>query len=205
MSWDAGTIVSVMFTLAVLTSVFFKKSIAFEIAQPIFLGVAAGHGVVVNIGIIHSSGWKAFLAGETGTIIPLILGILVLSRISSKWAWISRISIAIIVATGAALGLRGALKAQILDQVSATFVSLNSLENIVLFVGTCCTLIYFFFSSKYAKLFAGHGPLRYVPEAGKVVMMIAFGASFGNAAMGRLSLLIGRMLFLLKDWLHLAS
>jgi hypothetical protein len=31
--------------------------------------------------------------------------------------------------------------------------------------------------------------------------MIAFGAMFGNTVMARLSLFIGRMQFLLKDWL----
>jgi hypothetical protein len=31
--------------------------------------------------------------------------------------------------------------------------------------------------------------------------MISFGASFGYTVMGRLSLLIGRIQFLLKDWL----
>jgi hypothetical protein len=33
--------------------------------------------------------------------------------------------------------------------------------------------------------------------------MVAFGASFGNTVMGRVSLLIGRMRFLLHDWLGL--
>ena len=32
-------------------------------------------------------------------------------------------------------------------------------------------------------------------------LMIAFGASFGYTVMARMSLLIGRMQFLLKDWL----
>jgi hypothetical protein len=33
--------------------------------------------------------------------------------------------------------------------------------------------------------------------------MVAFGASFGYTVMGRVSLLIGRTTFLLRDWLHL--
>ena len=34
-------------------------------------------------------------------------------------------------------------------------------------------------------------------------MMIAFGALFGNAVMGRMSLMIGRVQFLLGEWLGL--
>jgi len=33
-------------------------------------------------------------------------------------------------------------------------------------------------------------------------LMISFGASFGYTIMARLSLLIGRIRFLLDDWLH---
>jgi hypothetical protein len=33
--------------------------------------------------------------------------------------------------------------------------------------------------------------------------MITFGAAFGYTVMGRMSLLIGRLDFLLADWLHL--
>jgi len=31
--------------------------------------------------------------------------------------------------------------------------------------------------------------------------MLAFGASFGNAGMGFLSMLIGRLMFLMRTWL----
>jgi len=31
--------------------------------------------------------------------------------------------------------------------------------------------------------------------------MVSFGASFGYTVMGRMSLLIGRVMFLMRDWL----
>jgi len=33
-------------------------------------------------------------------------------------------------------------------------------------------------------------------------LMIGFGSAFGNTVMGRVSLLIQRVEFLLQDWLH---
>ncbi len=167
------------------------------------MGVAAGHAFVVNVGIIRSSGWQAIMQGDLWAVIPLVLGILVLTRLIPRLSGMSRVSMAIIGATGAALGLRGALQAQILDQIGATLEPLNSLDNILLFGGVFSTLAYFLFSSEMTKPFRQNQVLKYVPEIGKVVMMVAFGASFGNATMGRLSLLIGRMSFLLKDWIGL--
>ena len=162
-----------------------------------------GHAFVVNLGIIRNSGWKAIMQGDLWAVIPFILGILVLTRLVPRWSWMSRISMAIIGATGAALGLRGALQAQILDQIGATLIPLNSLNNILLFIGVFSTLAYFLFSSDMTKPFRQNQVLKYIPEVGKIVMMFAFGASFGNATMGRLSLLIGRVSFLLKDWIGL--
>ncbi|MGI6628140.1 MAG: hypothetical protein ACOX4K_07345 [Bacillota bacterium] len=203
MTWDIGTLTAAIFTIATLSSVFIKNNPAFEVVQPIFLGVAAGHAFVVNVGIIRSSGWQAIMQGDLWAVIPLVLGILVLTRLIPRLSGMSRVSMAIIGATGAALGLRGALQAQILDQIGATLEPLNSLDNILLFGGVFSTLAYFLFSSEMTKPFRQNQVLKYVPEIGKVVMMVAFGASFGNATMGRLSLLIGRMSFLLKDWIGL--
>ena len=45
--------------------------------------------------------------------------------------------------------------------------------------------------------------IRGVARAGIYLLMISFGASFGYTVMGRLSLLIGRVRFLLFDWLVL--
>ncbi|HHY17479.1 MAG TPA: hypothetical protein GX524_05330 [Firmicutes bacterium] len=203
MTWDIGTLTAAIFTIATLSSVFIKNNPAFEVVQPIFLGVAAGHAFVVNVGIIRSSGWQAIMQGDLWAVIPLVLGILVLTRLIPRLSGMSRVSMAIIGATGATLGLRGALQAQILDQIGATLEPLNSLDNILLFGGVFSTLAYFLFSSEMTKPFRQNQVLKYVPEIGKVVMMVAFGASFGNATMGRLSLLIGRMSFLLKDWIGL--
>jgi hypothetical protein len=66
-----------------------------------------------------------------------------------------------------------------------------------LVVGVICTLIYFFFSIEHKGTI---GRMSYV---GILYLMTFFGASFGYMMMGRISLLIGRMRFLLLDWLGL--
>ena len=59
------------------------------------------------------------------------------------------------------------------------------------------TLSYFFFSREQKGL------LRVSANIGVWFIMIGFGASFGNTVMGRISLLIGRVQFLLTDWIHI--
>ncbi len=71
------------------------------------------------------------------------------------------------------------------------------LTNVLLVLGLLGTLIYFFFSMRHT------GALGAMARVGIIFLMVGFGASFGYTVMSRISLLIGRVNFLLDDWLHL--
>jgi hypothetical protein len=68
-----------------------------------------------------------------------------------------------------------------------------------MFMGVFCGLIYFFFSKEHTGFFGG------AANVGIWFLMITFGASFGYTVMSRMSLLIGRIDFLLVDWLKLVK
>ena len=69
------------------------------------------------------------------------------------------------------------------------------IDAILFILGVIGTLIYFFFSREQKALKVG-------ASIGKWVMMLAFGAAFGNTVMARMSLLVGRIYFL-GEWLHI--
>ncbi len=73
----------------------------------------------------------------------------------------------------------------------------SSVNNVILVLGVVGTLSYFLFTQK-RKGIIGAGA-----TAGKWIMMVAFGSAFGNTVMARMSLALGRIQFLLGDWLHL--
>jgi len=68
-----------------------------------------------------------------------------------------------------------------------------NLTNVMLVVGLLGTLTYFFFSMRHT------GVLGVLARIGIVFLMVGFGASFGYTVMSRISLLIGRVGFLI-DW-----
>ncbi len=88
------------------------------------------------------------------------------------------------------------MQARVLDQIRGGALPLTSLTNVLLVVGLLGTLTYFFFSLKHKGVLGG------LARIGIVFIMVGFGASFGYTVMSRVSLLIGRMNFLLHDWLH---
>ena len=66
---------------------------------------------------------------------------------------------------------------------------------IIILVGVISTLIYFYFSHEHT------GALGVTAKVGIWFIMIAFGSHFGYTVMGRVSLLIGRVQFLINDWI----
>jgi len=150
---------------------------------------------------------------------PVILGILLLLRLSRKVGWVSRWPLAFIVGTTAGLNFVRYLRSDFIKQVSSTFVPLLGTQwegigpffsgldlsatgqlvmmvsNWVIFLGVFCGLIYFYFSKEHKGAF-GFGS-----RVGIWILMITFGASFGYTVMGRISLLVGRITFLFRDWL----
>ncbi len=152
--------------------------------------------------------------------VPVVLGILLLMRLSSKRGWLSRWPLAFIVGTTAGLNFIRYLRSDFIKQISATLVplvvdwqgvghffstfSLSAsgqfvaiVTNWVVFLGVFCGLIYFFFSKEHTGAFGR------ASRVGIWVLMITFGASFGYTVMGRISLLVGRITFLFKDWLEI--
>jgi len=67
--------------------------------------------------------------------------------------------------------------------------------SVLILIGVISTLVYFYFSKEHT------GVLGATAQVGIWFIMIAFGAHFGYTVMGRVSLLIGRVQFLIEDWL----
>jgi len=154
--------------------------------------------------------------------IPVVLGFMLLMRLTRKYGWISRWPLAWIVGTTAGFNFVRYLRSDFIEQVSSTFVPLlvdwqgfghffsnlslsasgqlvMMLSNWIIFLGVFCGLIYFYFSKEHKGAFGG------ASRVGIWILMITFGASFGYTVMGRISLLVGRITFLFRDWLEIIS
>ena len=139
---------------------------------------------------------ESLISPDLGYIIPLILGILMLTRLIPKLSWMARYSIAYIVGVFAGLRAFGYLNSDIYQQVVKTSLNTSSsgdfINSLILIIGTICALVYFFFSKKQ------DGALGKISKVGIYFLMVSFGASFGFTVIGRISLLIGRFDDLIK-------
>ena len=130
-------------------------------------------------------------------VVPLILGIMMLLRLIPKLGWLARWPIAYIIGMAAGLRMYGYLNSDVLLQIQASIIDFSQdwtsiINSLIILIGTLSGLIYFFFSKEHT------GIIGKVSKIGIYVLMIKFGASFGYAVMGRISLLIGRFDKLIK-------
>ena len=194
-------------------------------------------------------------------IIPVLMGVMMLTRLSGRHGWISRYPIAFLVGYGSGFSIQPMIHSLILKQVEKTIVpvqmsaaawglcalvaavavvgayaaskggrlavglkiaaaavalayviaantpSLNArpqlaeafraVDLLLIVLGVLCVLCYFFFSAEHK------GALGAASRVGIIFLMVAFGATFGYTVMARESLVIGRIQFLLGDWLGL--
>ena len=199
---------SAFLTLGIL-SFLYEDNPWYKLSEAIFVGISAGFWVVIlfwdNLVGKFWDGWQE----EPMLFVGAALGFLMLLRLVPKIGWISRWPLAFIVGATSGLWLMNYLASNIMMQVKATIQSLFStgyasgydagwgaiISSLVIVVGTFTGLVYFYFSKEHKGAFGG------AARVGIFFIMITFGASFGYTVMSRMSLLIGRMDFLLGDWL----
>ncbi len=211
-------------------SFLYKDNPWYKLSEAIFVGISAGYWFVVLfwdnffgkfwVGAgDYTMQWLAsvFTGGESPSAegvdlmlwIGAILGFLMLLRLIPKIGWLSRWPLAFIVGATAGLWLINYIASNVMVQVQATMVPLFStafgagfdagsgaiIGGLVIFFGTFSGLVYFFFSKAHTGAFGT------TARVGVFFLMITFGASFGYTVMSRMSLLIGRIDYLLGDWL----
>ncbi len=185
-------------------SFLYKDNPFYKFAEHLFVGISAGYWATLEWhNVFVPNLWEPLTQeGRLLLLVPFAFGILLFSRFTKKFSWLSRWSMALIIGIYAGIAIIGYGSGDLILQIHANLLPLvtdnwlTSFNNILLTVGVITGLIYFFFSKEHK------GALGGAARVGIWFLMISFGASFGYTVMSRMSLLIGRVLFLLKDWLR---
>lgn len=229
-----GVWVAAFLTLCVF-SFLYRDNPFYKFSEAVFVGVSAAYWMVIafwtvlipnllgkiwpswiqswampGISTVRDENWWMFL-------IPLVLGGMLLWRLSPRGAWIARWPLAFIIGSTAGIRLVGFLQADFLSQIRSTIKPViitpdkvevigaaatvspfwQSVQNILLIVSVLSAIVYFFFSIEHT------GVVGQVSRVGVWVLMVTFGAAFGYTVMGRIALLAIRFEFLFDDWLWL--
>jgi len=185
----------------------------FRVAVYLFIGVASGYGATVVwhyvlipklFAPLQSSDPNQLLPA----IVPVILCVSLLAKLSPRISWIGNFAMAILVGVGAATAVGGAVLGTLIPQVQAAIDGLDIrsassgaemvaalLEGVVMLAGTVFTLGYFQFTAGRAPdgtpkrnvLFEG------IAWVGRVFIAVTFGVLFAGVYMAALTALIERL------------
>lgn len=203
LSSDTLVWISSLLTLFIFSFIF-KDNPFYRFAEHLFVGTSAGYFIALSY---HNVVYPnlivpLFKEGQFLYVIPLILGILYITRFIPQISWMVRIPIAFLLGWGSGVAIPAALQADVIKQIQGTMLTRNvftrwdnGLWAVIILIGVVATLIFFFFSRERK------GIIKPVANLGIIFIMLGFGASFGYTVMARISLLIGRFQFLLGDWL----
>lgn len=179
-------------------SYLYKENAFFRFAEHTMIPLAVAHGVTTtwhNTFIpyiktyVVKQGWWWFW-------IFFAMGLLYYTRfLPAKWSWLTRYPIS--MAVGWTLGAYFTVTprqygVQLIDAIRA----LSKFENLLFFLMFAVSMMYFFFTVGKSSKVVGTARVW-----GRYILMIGFGASFGNTVSGRISLFLGRLSFLLTNWM----
>jgi len=203
-------------TLA-LYSILYKENPVYRAAEHIFLGLATGYGLYVVWRDVLFKLWLVPMLreGQWLWILALVAGAMYFTIYSNRLSWMSRLVMMTMMGMAAGLTFR-TFYGQYVPQIGASFKPLvvlqttpagginwagtifTSFTNCVFLLCIVAVITYFFFSFEQRTRL-----VRNTATMGRWLMMVAFGAMFGSTVMARMSLFIGRLDFLFRDWIHL--
>jgi hypothetical protein len=220
-----GVWVAAFLTLATF-SFLYRDNPFYKLAEATFVGVSAAYWMVIGfwdvlVPNLLGKLWPAWVQSwaKPGIspvrdehwwlyLIPLLLGGMLLWRLSPRGAWVGRWPLAFVIGSTAGIRLIGFMQSDFIGQIhnsikpvvvmeAGQFDFWASFQNLLLLVCIISSLVYFFFSIEHK------GVVGKISRFGIWVLMVTFGASFGFTVMGRIALLAARFEFLFDDWLWL--
>lgn len=214
-------IVGALCTLGIY-SILYKENKLYRFFEHLFIGLATGYTIYIAWNdILKPKWWEPMVTqGKWWWIFALSAGMLFYMIYTKRHAWMSRLIFGLFF--GFAAG-------QIFQQFAAEYFPLirsvverspvmseatrtslqaagkyyeltpfsYAVNNVLYVVIIVCVMTYFFFSFEHTNK-AVSGAAR----AGRYMLMFAFGSIFGSTIMARMSLLIGRMYFLIHDFIQ---
>jgi len=200
-------------------SFLWRENKVYRFFEHVFAGVAGGLGLVFTwYDGLRPKWWERLHEGGAGlahgrftakneglvavALLEVAVGALWYFSASQKRRWLSRLVMGLMLGAGAGLTFRGVF-GQAMPQVLTSFKPIyvagdvaTSISNVVFVVALVCTMAYFLFTVR-----PSNKPVAGAARLGRLFLMIAFGAFFGNTVMARLALLAERMVFLMDDWI----
>jgi len=204
MSFQAqlGTVVSTIVILSQL-SMIWKENVFFRWGTRVAVGFALVYTAFSNLWYLNSRVYNPVTTkGEFLWIIPVILGLMMYSRLSRKYAWLSKYPTSFQLGVGVGVTTVAMLRGQIIDQLGYTVrdifqagTSMELFNAIVVLIAVVTVISYFFFTREHTGLV---GRSAYI---GRVFIMASTAVLWAGDYIWAMAMIAGILSFLINDFI----
>jgi len=182
-------------TLSVL-SMLWKENPCFKFGQQGIIGIVIANSVLVNMKSLNDTGIKPLMAGRITLIVPLVLGLMLYTRLVKEYAWLSKYPTSMMVGVGTGVMIMGTLRGQVIDQVKKTILDvfkatdlMGTFNGILIFIGVVSSIAFWIFTKEHT------GGLGIVSKIGRIYLMISLGANWAGEHVWYLTQVLARLAF----------
>lgn len=204
-----GLILGLILTLFIY-SYLLGDNLLYRLAVHILVGVSAGYAAIVVVRDVILPIYAQVSKDPTSTnsllwLIPTALALLlIIKRLPATW--LGNSPVAFLVGIGAAVALLGAIQGTLLPQVTAVNSENTLLQTILIALLTAITLLSFQFTTflQTEKEILPQWK-RTIAYAGRVILMITFGALFATVLTTSFALFANRLSYFIDQFIQLLS
>ena len=114
-----STTIAAALTLCVF-SFLYKDNPFYRFAEHLVVGISAGYWVaLMYTRVILPNLWQRLADGKWWYVLPLLLGLMMWTRLVKRWSWISRYPIALYLGVGAGAAARWSCRRKLFSSCSA--------------------------------------------------------------------------------------
>ena len=160
------------------------------------------HYILLNFKSALNNAVLPMLSGTWWLFIPLLLGLLMYTRLKNEIAWVARYPTGVLVGVGTGVMIAGTLRGQIIDQVKNTVLDLTNsvvsgnmtgmINTLLIAIGVVTAISFFTFTREHT------GVLGTSAKIGRIFLMISLGANWSGELVWYLTQLIGRLSWIIN-------
>jgi hypothetical protein len=184
-------VIQVAMVLAVW-SYLYKENIFSKLASSIVISISTVHFFLVYVKRTYDNAFVPMMQGQWSYIVPITLGLLMYTRLSKRWAWLSSYAYSLQIGLGTGSTLTTVVASSITGRISMLITEpykgstmFETLSGWILFVGALLSMTYWIFSREATGVYG------YAVKIGRLFLMMSIGMLYAEDVLWSQSIFVG--------------
>ena len=185
----------IQFTMVLsVWSYLYKENVFSRMSATIVIAISTVHFFMWNLKQVYTMAVIPMIEGRWLYIFPILLGLMLYTRLSTKYSWLSSYSYAVSLGLGTGAVLTTLVEGSITGLISAAVLSpfkgttaFETASGLIIIIGLICSMTYWIFTREAT------GILGYTIKIGRLFLMASIGILYAEDVLWSQSIFVGAM------------